>query len=282
MDWIDLALAQGEARLSEALSGLSTEDLKVLKSQLLSVLHVEDAEIERATVRILIERARAFALPVSLWARPTDASWSIRDAGEQHLSAHGLVSTDERLVSVQGLYQRFRASKRSKGAKVNQAKLAATGFRCQICGLRFCNEDLEKWSIVSPHGYRGIPKPDPMKMHWTNPEYLLPSIDHDWPISTYGDNSPENQRVVCVGCNGGKANFVALEQTYAWTGMVERGQLEEGTVSRALFYAQLRRQPKCIHTGATAATTELSVELKDPAKPVVLDNLITVTGPNNG
>lgn len=281
MDWIDFALAQDEASLSEALTGLPADDLKLLKSQLLSVLHVEADEFERSTIRILIERTRAFALPLSLWTRPSDASWSIRDAGDQHLAAHGLASTDERLVSVQGLYQRFTVSKRSKGAKVNQQKLATAGFRCQICGLRFCNEDLEKWSIVSPHGYRGTPKPDPLKLHWTNPEYLLPSIDHDWPISTYGDNSPENQKVVCSGCNGGKANFVALEQTNAWTGMVERGQLEGGTVSMALFYAQLRRHPKCSRTGATAETTELSVDLKDPARPVVLDNLITVTGPNN-
>ncbi|WP_152904836.1 HNH endonuclease [Stenotrophomonas maltophilia] len=281
MDWIDFALAKDEASLREALTGLPVDQLKLLKSQLLSVLGADADEYERSTIRILIERTRAFALPLSLWTRPLDASWSIRDAGVQHLVAHGLLSTEERLVSVQGLYQRFRVRKRSKGAKINQKKLEAAGFRCQICGLRFCNEDLEKWSIVSPHGYRGTPKPDPLKIHWTSPAYLLPSIDHDWPISTYGDNSPENQKVVCTGCNGGKANFVALEQTYAWTGILEREQLEDGAVSTALFYAQLRRHPRCSRTGATAETTELSVNLKDPAKPVVLDNLITVTGPNN-
>jgi len=281
MDWIDLALAQDETSLSQALSGLSAEDLKHVKGQLLTLLQADEQDFERSTVRILIERARAFALPLSLWTRPSDASSSIRDAGDQHFTAHGLLSTEDRLNLVQGLYQRFKVSTRSKAAKVTAEKLESAGFRCQICGLAFCNEDLEEQVIVSPHGYRGVPNPDPNKLHWTNPQYRHPSIDHDWPISTFGDNSPQNQRVVCVGCNGGKANFVALEQTNAWTGMIHRTQLEGGAVSLALFYAQLRRHPMCSRTGATAATTELSVVLKDPARPVVLDNLITVTGRNN-
>jgi len=281
MDWIDLALTKDEGSLNALLSRLSAEDLKNIKRQLLTVLQMQADELELSTVRILIERVRPFALPLQLWTRPSFASSSIRELGDQHLAAHGITTTEDRLDSVQHLYQRFKVFKRSKGAKLSEAKLASAGFRCQICGLRFCNEDLENWGIVSPHGYRGVPKPDPNKLHWTNPVYRLPSIDHDWPISTFGDNSIENQRVVCGGCNGGKANFVALEQTNAWTGMVDRMQLEDGAVSLALFYSQLRRYPTCSRTGATAATTELSVALRDPTKPVVLDNLVTVTGPNN-
>jgi hypothetical protein len=84
----------------------------------------------------------------------------------------------------------------------------------------------------------------------------------------------------CHGCNHGKENFVALEQMRPLVGLPARTQLlTGGSVAWDVFYAQLRRAPTCSETGENATQAELTVRLRDPHAPAVLDNLETVASP---
>jgi hypothetical protein len=198
----------------------------------------------------------------------------------EHLEKLQVPSTSNRLLAMQAMYTDFADATRAKGL-VTRESLSKTAFRCAHCGLRFCDEDLMSKAIVSPYGPRPLPiKVDPMKLHWSFPKYREPTADHDWPISTYGSNDDANIRILCQGCNGGKENILALEQLGAWTGLYNRKQLQDHEVPLSLFYAQLRRQPRCAKTGVSAAEAELTVALRDPQGPAILDNLMTVVSPD--
>lgn len=217
-------------------------------------------------------------LPKSLWGRTLDSSSSIQEAGQRHLADLGLDVSTSRLQAIQNLYQEF-ASTREK-VPVTSAALTKNNYRCEHCGIAFCNEDLASKNIISPHHYRRVIKIDPFKLHWSRSDYRIPTMDHDWPVTTFGSNSTTNLRVLCRGCNEGKADYLALEQMGAWSGLYKREQLINGAVPLSLFYAQIRKEPMCSESGARSDTSELTVELRDPKRPAVFDNLITVVSPD--
>jgi hypothetical protein len=105
-------------------------------------------------------------------------------------------------------------------------------------------------------------------------------MDHNWPVSLYGDSTPANLRVLCMACNQGKAHYLAIEQFPSWVGLPGRAQLVgTGPLSFEVFYTQLRRSPVCKNTAKGPTESELTVQLLDPKAPAVLDNLATVSSP---
>jgi hypothetical protein len=120
-----------------------------------------------------------------------------------------------------------------------------------------------------------------LKPHWNGADELRwPTMDHDWPVSLYGNNDRKNLKVLCRACNEGKMDFLAWEQTRPSVGLPRRTQLSNpGSLPNDLFYTQLRRSPTCVDTGQNATATELTVRLVDATGPLVLDNLVTVASP---
>ena len=235
-----------------------------------------DAEVQRATLRILVERVRPFALSSSLWARPITSSDDPRAEIRRQFVRRGIAETSERVHLALRLYAQF-AQDRTK-VPVKEADLRRCGYRCEHCGLAFCNEELASKALISPFGLRGAKKTDPLKPHWNGvDDNRYPTMDHDWPVSLYGDNTSKNLRVLCGACNQGKANYQALEQMKPWVGLQDRAQLlGRSPLPCEVFYTQIRRSPTCERTGKGAAATELTVERRDPLSPAVLDNLMTV------
>ena len=177
------------------------------------------------------------------------------------------------------MYLQF-SQERDNTRRVTQADLEQQNFRCGHCGLAFCDEELAKKGIESPHGERRKPKNDPLKPHWSRADYRVPTLDHRWPISLYGSNDLDNLLVLCKGCNVGKANRIAREQLEPFIGLPQRDTLlARYPLSPDLFYAQLIREPACSQTKQTAIECELTVEIVDPTKPAFLDNLTTVMSP---
>lgn len=276
--WIDLALLSSETDLATEIDGLSAEERQAIMDEICAVLGVDAESLQRSFLRVLVERARPLALPKAMWGRPLSATWSIRGALTAHWQRLGMQATQERLLAGQRLYAQFAVDR--KKVPVTEAALTAQGFRCAHCGLAFCNEELSTKSIVSPLGYRGGIKHDPLKPQWHKPELREPTVDHNWPVSLYGDNESSNLKVLCQGCNNGKADLLALEHSREFSGLPRRQDLIRGTpISEGLFYAQLRKQPRCIRTGVSVDDAELTVELKDNHVAPVLDNLVTVVSP---
>lgn len=281
MEWIDLAIKSTEAELSSAIAGLGARERKKLTASLLKLIGMPAEDLDISVLRLLVERSRGMALPAALWSRPLTSSSSIQSESDRHLKRLGIASTKERLADMKQLYLSFAEGERDQKLRVTLEGLQAQNFRCGRCGLAFCNDQLERYAFSSPYGDRKKPKGDPLKPHW-NPErksYLEPTVDHIWSIKVFGDNRPRNLMIQCRGCNEGKAHYLATENVPAWTGLSFRPQLEKGIVDPLLFFSQLRRHPACEDTGKTAADAELTVQLRDPTLPVILDNLRTVESP---
>ncbi len=277
-EWIDLALLPNEAEIGKALAGLTDNERASITNQAASFLKLDVKDLERALLRILVERARPFALSTALWSRPVTASTDVQGEVRNHFERLGLAPTPERLRHAQQLYAQFAVDRTSIPMSVSD--LAAQNFRCWHCGLAFCDEDLASRGFESPYKLRGQPKTDPLKPHWHSDKSRVPRMDHDWPVTLYGSNDSKNIRVICDACNVGKANFIALEQTPSFSGLPRRGQLNGlQPLHHEVFYAQIRRAPICARTGLTARQTELTVELIDPTSPAVLDNLQTIESP---
>lgn len=279
LEWIDLAIKTSEGELASAISSLSAKERARLTDSLLQLFQMPREDLEISVLRLLVERSRGLALPTALWSRPITASTSVKSESQRHLSRLGLADTPERLAGMNDLYRAFRVTERD--AAVTLKALEAQGFRCSHCGLAFCNEQIEKYAVVSPHGSRKKPKIDPLKPHWSigKKEHLEPTMDHIWSIKVFGNNDAKNLGVKCRGCNNGKTQYLAMEQFPDWTGLCKRPQLEEAVVPWELFFAQLLRQPVCEKSGEGASETELTVVLRDPLMPAVLDNLRTVASP---
>lgn len=278
MEWIDFALFGDENGLQSALDGLDARQRAEAIAGLTRKFGLDRADIELSILRLLIERARPYALPTSLWRRPVTASDDPRAHLRTHFGRIGVAATADRLDKGLDLYLQFR-EERSR-VQVQEADLRRCGYRCEHCGLAFCNEELARRTIVSPFGTRGTKKTDALKPHWNGGDDLRwPTMDHDWPVSLYGSNDRKNLRVLCRACNDGKMDFVAWEQTRSAVGLPKRIQLSPGKVPNELFYTQLRRSPVCVDTGQTAASTELTVRLVDANGPLVLDNFVTVASP---
>lgn len=278
-DWLDLALISDEDELTEAIAKLDGGQRDNLLRALSQVLNSDEDRIVDGLVRLLLERARPLALPARLWARPITSSDDPRDLIRRHFEVKGYQVTPQRIKAADRLYTRF-LDERAK-TSLGEAELVACGFRCQHCGLAFCNEQLQDKGIVSRFGNRGKDKRDPRKPHWNREARMrLPTHDHVWPISTFGDNTSTNLKVLCAGCNLGKENVLALEQVRAWTGLVGRSSLlESEIVDWVPFYAQLREEPVCSKTGKGPTEVELTVKLIDPDAPPVLGNLRTIESP---
>lgn len=276
--WIDIVLESNEADLQLVLDGLTNSGRRATIGAIASMLGITRKEYELSLLRLLVERARPFAMPSAMWSRPVTSSENIGAQIGTHFTTMGIASTPERLRACQALYARFVTDR--DRSRVSLSGLAQQNFRCGHCGLAFCNEELSGRGWVSMHGLRGTPKVDLLKPHWSDPRHRVPTLDHDWPVALYGDNSARNFRILCVSCNQGKAKFMALEQTRAFTGLPDRKELlGKRPLSDALFYSQIRRQPYCVRTNTTAKESELTVQLRDSTLPAVLDNLLTVVSP---
>lgn len=280
MEWIDLALIGDEATLRDVISGLSEDQRNGAIQGLADVLGIDEDEFMRGMLRILVERARPLALPSRLWRRTLTSSEDPARMAREHLVGRRVEPTPERVRLAVAMYARFE-QERDRALRLTEADLIACEYRCRHCGLEFHNEELESRSLVSPFGSRFKVLVAPLKPHWNGPAQMRePTLDHEWPVSLYGDNDPGNLRVVCHGCNAGKRDVVALEQSRSWTGFPERPSLMKASpVELPVFYAQLRREPVCWRSGRAADAVELTVELKDPGAPAVLDNLMTVAMP---
>ena len=276
VEWIDLALIGDEARLAAAIDGLDEVGRTAAVADVAAQLGMTDSQVQRATLRMLVERVRPFALSSALWARPITSSDDPRTEIRGQFERRGVAVTPERIRLALQLYAQF-VQDRAR-IPVKEADLQRCGYRCEHCGLAFCNEELSSRALISPFGLRGAPKTDSLKPHWNGgDDNRYPTMDHDWPVSLYGDNSSGNLRVLCSACNQGKANYLALEQLKPWVGLQERAQLlGRNSLSFELFYAQIRRSPSCERTGRKADVTELTVEVRDAGSSPVLDNLRTV------
>lgn len=279
MQWIDFVLLCDENGLQSALDGLADRQRADAIAELTDKLGLDRADVERSILRLLIERARPFALPTSLWTRPVTASDDPRALLRTHFGRIGVTATADRVNRGIDLYLQFR-EERSR-VQVQESDLRRCRYRCEHCGLAFCNEELARKAIVSPFGTRGTKKTDALKPHWNGADELRwPTMDHDWPVSLYGNNESSNLKVLCRACNEGKSDFLALEQTRPSVGLPRRTQLStSGSLPNEVFYTQLRRSPICVDTGQTATNTELTVRLIDANGPLVLDNLATVASP---
>ena len=279
MEWIDFALLGDENNLRSAIDGLDDGQRADAIDELTRKLGVDRADVERSILRLLVERVRPYALPMSLWARPITASDDPRVLLRAHFGRVGVAATADRLDKGLDLYLQFR-EERSR-VPVQESDLRRCRYRCEHCGLAFCNEELARKAIVSPFGTRGTKKTDALKPHWNVADELRwPTMDHDWPVSLYGNNDRRNLKVLCRACNEGKSDFLAWEQTRPSVGLPRRTQLSTpGSLPNELFYTQLRRSPVCADTGQTATSTELTVRLVDASGPLVLDNLVTVASP---
>lgn len=278
-DWIDFALIGDEAALDTAIRSLNQEDRNQVLLEFAGALGLSEDDILNGVLRLLVERARPLALPAKLWSRPVTASDDPVAYIKEHFARRGVPPSKKRLSAALSLYLQF--SDERDDSRVTLRDLRGCGFRCQHCGLAFCNEELEHKGFESSFGYRGRDKNDPMKPHWNDKlEKRFPTLDHVWPVSLCGNNDPGNLRVLCSGCNLGKEDVVAFEQTRPSVGLPGRGPLlQGGAVSWPAFYTQLRRAPECARTGKTCAETELTVTLKNPDEAIVLDNLLTVESP---
>jgi 5-methylcytosine-specific restriction endonuclease McrA len=279
MEWIDIALRDDEAGVSAAIGGLDAVARKSALEGVADVLGLSRDEVERAALRLLVERVRLLALPAALWSRSLDASDDPADLVRAHFKRRRIAETPDRVRRAIRLYRQFAAERDKR--TITEATLTACGFRCQHCGIAFCDEQLASRAITSPFRLRRKPKTDAFKPHWHHePTFLEPTIDHHWPVSLFGDNRPENLKVLCKGCNIGKEDFLALEQLRPSVGLTPRQSLlTVAPVQWAVFYAQLRRHPTCSDTGKKASEAELTVRLKDTYAPTVLDNLETVESP---
>lgn len=275
MEWIDIALRDDETGVSNAIGSLDAPAREAALKSAAEVLGLSQEEVERAALRLLVERARLLALPAALWSRSLDESDDPADLVRAHFKRWRITETPDRVRRAVRLYKQFAAEREKR--TVTEAMLTACGFRCQHCGLAFCDEQLASKAITSPFRLRGAPNIDDLKPHWSHdPSILEPTIDHHWPVSSFGDNRPENLRVLCMGCNLGKEDYLALEQLKPSVGLTPRQSLLKAVpVHWAAFYAQLRRHPRCADTGKTAKETELTVRLKDKYALAVLDNLET-------
>ena len=277
--WIDFALIGDEAALDTAIRNLTLEERDQALFDLAGALGVSDDEVLNGVLRLLIERARPLALPARLWSRPVTASDDPLAYIKDHFTRRGVPPSKKRLEAALSLYLQF--SEVRGDLQVSLRDLRGCGFRCQHCGLAFCNEEFENKGLESPFGYRGRDKRDSLKPHWNDKlDKRYPTFDHVWPISLYGKDDASNLLVLCSGCNLGKEDVVAFEQTRPSIGLPGRAPLLRGApVSWPAFYAQLRRAPHCVRTGKTCQDAELTVTLKNADEAIVLDNLLTVESP---
>lgn len=273
--WLDLVLIDNEDELADTLISMTSRDQRRLRRALMKTLDVAQADLDRASLRLLLERARPLALSAAIWRRQPADTWSLRDAAARYLESLGIPPTDTRLRKMQNLWSRFSTDRAR--LRISEADLQRQNYACSLCGLRFYNDELSGLGFVSPLGNRPRTKVDPLKPHWSKDEYRTPTLDHRWPVALYGDNARANLVVMCRGCNDGKANFLALHQTRAFVGLPVRTELSRaGVIPTGTFVAQLLRQPYCQATRRGASATELTIRLKQPDRAPVLDNLETV------
>ena len=277
MEWIDLALIGDEAALNAAIAAMTPEELDAALGNVADALGMEDGDLLRGALRVLIERARPLALPAQLWRRPITASSDPGRMVTDHFRARGIAPRGTRVKDAQAMYTRF-VEERNDDLRLRASHLKAAGYRCAHCGLQYHNEELLSRTLESPFKFRRKQPVDDLKPHWgADPSLREPTLDHDWPVSLFGDNTATNLRVLCKACNNGKEATVALQHLRPWVGLPNRLELlTERPVSVFVFYAQLRRAPTCWKTGMAASDVELTVELIDPTLAPVIDNLRTV------
>ncbi|MBB3319935.1 5-methylcytosine-specific restriction endonuclease McrA [Rhizobium sp. BK181] len=283
-EWIDLALMPDELSLSTALENLTHKDRDEMIRAISDRLKISEVEMKNSMLRLLVERVRPFALPTSLWSRAITDSDNPRTHVRRHFAAQRIAETNGRVENAVALYNQFATERIDRYPQLTNERLKEANHCCQHCGLRFYNEELVGRNWESPWGNRRKEKYDLLKPHWETAKgskLRQPTIDHDWPISLFGDNGEKNLKILCKGCNEGKAKLIAFEQTRPYTGLPTRADLQNpGAVSVDVFYAQLRRSPRCKKTGKSSVETELTVRLINDTMAPLLDNLETVASPD--
>lgn len=206
MNWIELVAIDREVDLQDAINRLSEEEVRQITTELLSMIGSGEDNAKRFLLRILLERARPMAIPLRVWRRRREETWSVQEEIQRYFHAFGQNLAPEHLALLQQIYFRFLTVRQR--VPVTEQLLRINGFRCGLCGMLFYNEDLESLAIESPHGFRLNHISDPYKPHYAiTLEKTEPTLDHIWPVSLYGDNSTSNQNVLCKGCNEGKADY---------------------------------------------------------------------------
>lgn len=278
--WIDLALIANEPELASAVGSLTVAQRSELMTNVVTFLDLDKDELQLGLLRVLLERVRPYALSRATWARPITSSTDLAAEIQTHFERLDIAPLPERIARARALYVQFVDER--KRVSVSTTALLAQNYRCGHCGLAFFNEELSELGLVSPFGTRGVAKADTLKMQWTDLAQRLPTVDHDWPVSLYGDNTARNLRVLCRACNQGKEDYMLPEQMKPVTGLPRRRSLTStsGVLPADLFYAQIRRAPHCHQSGVTATTSELTVAFRDARMPAVLDNLLTVATPD--
>src|SRR5262245_31683505 len=109
--WLDLALVDNETELLARLDSLAHDARQELVASLTEVVGISKEQLERATLRLLLERARPLALPAVIWKRRPYETWSIRDEATRHLARLGITVSGRRLQAMQTLYARFAATR---------------------------------------------------------------------------------------------------------------------------------------------------------------------------
>lgn len=278
-DWLDLAAQTSEAATTQRIEELSKAEVAELTADLLKFFRIPDGEVDKYLLRLLLDRARPFVLPKSVWSRRVGSSTNIQGVIGKHVSDLGFEPTDDRLVMLQTLYRAF-AEERKRQLPLTERLLNLSGFRCRLCGYAFRNEDLEATGIISPHGFSDN-RSDAYKPHYhidKGNSPFMPTVDHLWPISLYGSNDPSNLAVLCQGCNNGKSDFLNFRQTRPFNGLPFRNEiLSESSIRLQTFYVQLSRQPVCYRSGRGPSEVELTIRPVNMNFPMVLDNLQTVS-----
>jgi hypothetical protein len=69
-----------------------------------------------------------------------------------HFAQQSITETPERLLQAVRLYVQFAEERRK--VPIREQDLIRCGYRCQHCGLAFCNEELAHKALISPFGLR--------------------------------------------------------------------------------------------------------------------------------
>lgn len=283
MEWIDLTLLADDEALKEYLEQLydqSPEKTEQLQNSLLKVIGLSEKDAHLQMIRLLIEKARPFALPLSVWKRESSQSGGMLDNIKEHLSTFNLDQNQDRLLKLQKLHRNFHQGRKSHS--VDMDKLIAQNYSCALCGYGFDDQDLKSYGIASIHTIPPV-RHDKFKPIWNlvgdeKQKFKViskrkPAVDHNWAVSLYGGNDSANLSILCTSCNTGKSNYQTAIQTKPGVGLPKREHIISNDVDDELFFTCVNWHKKCNKCKKGPGSAELTVRKVDPNKPLVLDNL---------
>lgn len=212
-----------------------------------------------------------------------ESSDPIRSVAKTHLSEKfGLDESaiDELIISnVEKLVSSFREAR--KKIKVREADLVTANYRCQCCGHPFSDFDIESLDIELPENLKQFHNTFSVdELHPINHDRSRgkPSVEHVWPVSLYGDNSPPNLIVYCLACNSGKSNSISYAHAPPNVGLyLKKYFVDSNIVTEDVFHSVLaRHSSKCALCGDPASKSPLTVRRRMNAAVNIPDNLMAV------